>query len=381
MIPPARESSGQELLLRAAFLRGPGALEAWRRWTHDHDLLEADLGHDSARLLPLVYRNLVEHGADEPLLPRLKGVHRYWWCANHALLRRAALLLERLHSDGIPTLMLGGVATALLHYPDVGLRPTARIDVLVPVATAAAATRCLQGLGWRPVDRLTDEAIRYGNATTLVDDGAHRLGLHWRAFATCVGEQADEGLWQRSVPLQILGAPSRAMGPTDALLHTVTVGATSNGTTSEVQWIPDALAIVQAAGAEIDWPLLAQEARARRVLLAFRRRLAYLRRTFDAPLLNGEIEPLHAFPPSSFERARSFARAMGTDATGHALLLVIDYLEGGAGTSARRTLTELPAFLRYQLRHRREPEVRALRRIARVARWLLPGVAAGTGPS
>jgi hypothetical protein len=92
------------------------------------------------------------------------------------------------------------------------------------------------------------------------------------------------------------------------------------------------------------------------------------------------MERLHALPPSGFERARCFARALGTDATGYALLLAIDYLEG-PGTSVRRQLAELPAFLRYQLRHRREPEVRALRCIARVARRLLPGTAAGTGRS
>jgi hypothetical protein len=162
------------------------------------------------------------------------------------------------------------------------------------------------------------------------------------------------------------------MGPTDALLHTVTADVI-DGATSAIEWIPDALAILQAAGAEMDWALLSAEARARRVLVVLRRRLAYLRRAFDIPLLDAGLGLLHVPSPSGFERARSVVRAIGTDATGHTLHLAIDYLEAGRGTRLRRRLTELPAFLRHQLRHRREPEVRALRRVVRVARRLRPG--------
>ena len=89
----------QELLLRAALWRNPSALEAWRRWKGTHSLMGSDLDSHSARLLPLVYKNLSAVGIDEPWMGALKGLYRYWWCANQDLFHRAAALLEQLGVD------------------------------------------------------------------------------------------------------------------------------------------------------------------------------------------------------------------------------------------------------------------------------------------
>src|SRR2546430_6554391 len=51
-----RSSPQQELLLRAALLQGPRAVEAFERWRHLVDVEELD--PDSHRLLPQLYHNL-----------------------------------------------------------------------------------------------------------------------------------------------------------------------------------------------------------------------------------------------------------------------------------------------------------------------------------
>ena len=84
---------------------GRRALEAWDAWKAGHDLIETELDHGSFRLLALVYRNLLTQGADEPLMPRLKGIYRYWWCSNQRLFYRAAGVIRQLESAGIRTIV------------------------------------------------------------------------------------------------------------------------------------------------------------------------------------------------------------------------------------------------------------------------------------
>src|SRR5215469_14327441 len=70
----------QELLLRAAVMRGPVAVEAWGKWKHTVNIEAVDFG--SHRMLPLLYRNLLRHGISDPLLARLKSAYRYYWYQN-----------------------------------------------------------------------------------------------------------------------------------------------------------------------------------------------------------------------------------------------------------------------------------------------------------
>ena len=67
----------QLLLLRAALGSGDEALASWSAWKERVGLDRAEAA--SQRLLPLVYRNLVRLGADDPELPKLKGLPLVMW--------------------------------------------------------------------------------------------------------------------------------------------------------------------------------------------------------------------------------------------------------------------------------------------------------------
>ena len=367
----------QELLLRAALLEGPGAWRAWSEWKATHDLVETDLDRGSFRLLPLVYKNLVAHGAEEPLLPRLKGIYRYSWCSNQQLLYRAAAVIRGLEDAGVSTLVLKGAATSALFYRDAGVRPMSDIDVLVPVARAAAAVAHLGRLGWRPIKPRVADLIRYQHSASLVNDTRETLDLHWHVFRECIQGDANEGFWRRSIPLRILGARTRALGPTDALLHTVVHGMRWNEEPT-VRWIPDAMAILRSGDDAIDWAGLREEARERRLLLRLVRGLDYLRRTLDAPIPDHALERLRATPPSSIERVEYRLLALGPGRGkrlrfGHVQLMMVQYLRLMSHQSLRRKIAELPAYLRYRLRNRSEPAIVAARRIKRGIRRLLQG--------
>src|SRR6202008_4308852 len=111
------------------------------------DLWDAELH----RLLPLVHSKLRAAGVADPDLARLRGLPRRTWYENQVALHRVRPGLDQLRAAGIPTLFLKGAPLALEHYGDLGLRPMADIDVLVPWADAPRALDLLEAAGWSDI--------------------------------------------------------------------------------------------------------------------------------------------------------------------------------------------------------------------------------------
>ena len=65
-----------------------------------YDFFDHPHGDGAFKLYPLVYKRLVAEEVDEPLLPRMKGIYRYWWSSNQRLFAMAAKLLEEIRSQG-----------------------------------------------------------------------------------------------------------------------------------------------------------------------------------------------------------------------------------------------------------------------------------------
>jgi len=365
---------GQELLLRAALTPGPGALEAWEAWKAEHDLIESELDHGSFRLLPLVYRSLLAQGADEPLMPRLKGIYRYWWCSNQRLFHRAANVIGALEQAGIRTLVLKGTSASVAYYRDRGARPMGDIDLLVSHDQASAAVARLGTIGLRPARPRVADLIRYQHSVRMVHDTGEALDLHWHVLAECVHRDADDGFWKRAVPIQVLDAPSLALGPTDALLHAIVHGMRWNAEPT-VRWVADAMTILRSREDAIDWVGLQREATRLRVLLRLRSGLEYLEDKMDAPIPYRALVRLRGTSVASIEHLERRVLTLGSDGRrrlqiGHLLLVMIQYLRFVSGMHPFQALGETPAYLRYRLRGRRGPVFDAMRLVARGARML-----------
>ena len=364
---------GQELLLRAALTPGPGALEAWEAWKGEHDLIESELDHGSFRLLPLVYRNLLAQGADEPLMPRLKGIYRYWWCSNQRLFHRAAAVIRALEQAGIRTLVLKGTAASVAYYRDRGARPMGDIDLLVSHDQAPAAVARLGALGLRPARPRVADLIRYQHSVRMVHDTGEALDLHWHVLAECVHRDADHGFWKRAVPIHVLDAPSVALGPTDALLHAIVHGMRWNAEPT-VRWVADAMTILRSSEDAIDWVGLEREATRLQVVLRLRSGLEYLEERMDAPIPYRALTRLRGTRAASIEHLERRVLTLGADGrrlqVGHLLLVLIQYLRFVSRMNAFQALAETPAYLRYRLRGRRGPLFDAMRFVARGVRML-----------
>ena len=226
----------QLLLLRAALSDGDDALRAWARWSEQVGLDAAERA--SQRLLPLVYANLRRLGADDPELPRLKGLYRHAWYRNQLLFRRVAEVVRRFREAGVETLVLKGIALSVLHYRDSGVRPMEDADVLVRPDRAAEAVGLLLASGWRPLE-VVPAYLEVKHAHPFEHEAGERLDLHWNALWEAA---PDDDLWSAAVPLEVAGEPTLALDPTDQLLH-VCVHGVQWDPTPAIRWVADAVTV------------------------------------------------------------------------------------------------------------------------------------------
>jgi hypothetical protein len=282
-----RPTADHELLLEAATGASEVARAAWKGWNARNELDGVDDG--AQRLLPLVYRHLVDLGIDDPDLGRLKGLYRRSWYRNQIVFRWAGEVVESLRVAGHETMLLKGAALSTLHYRDSGVRPMDDVDILVRSDQAAGALDALGQAGWTTTTAVPREvflAVRHAEELSR-PDGA-RIDLHWNALWQ---PGRDDALWESAVELTIGGERTKALCPTDELLHACVHGAAWNPV-PPIRWAADALTLLGSGGDLIDWERLVAQARRRRVTVALGEGLAYLGDRFGAAVPASVVEEL-----------------------------------------------------------------------------------------
>ena len=284
-----------ELLLRAALGEGDEALAAWKGWKAQVALDDYDFAE--GQLLPLLFRNLSTVAPDDDDIGRLRGVYRFNWSRNHLVSRTAGNALDVLHSAGIETMVLKGLALSVLHYRDMGVREMVDADILVPREQAAAAIEAML-TSFEPVlpDPLGRIPVHHSTPFEHPDGG--ELDLHWYALWQ---SSPDDDFWEASVPLELGQVSSRALCPTDELLHICAHGP-GWGAGPELRWVADAAAVARSSTSELDWGRLVEQARRRRVTVTIARPLEYLRGRIGLPVPDEVLEELAAFPAPRWER-------------------------------------------------------------------------------
>lgn len=292
-----RPTAEQLLVLHAALDEPRTAVAAWENWRAAVEFDHVD--HGSARLLPLVYRNLGPDAFDAEVAGRLKGLYRRAWSQNQLLFKRAAEAIGALEAAGIETLVTKGVSLALLSYGDVGARPMDDADVLVPLARTREAIEVLAAAGWRAGHEDPLAWTQVHHSLDFAGPGGGDVDLHW--FSLWQPARDDE-LWRASVPMEVGGVSTRAPCPADQLLLACVHG-TPWSPLPPFRWIADAVVTVRAAGEGLDWDRVGEEAERRELTVATGAALAYLRDEFDLPVPRRLSDRLAAAPASRHERA------------------------------------------------------------------------------
>jgi hypothetical protein len=342
---PSRQ---QELLLRAAILQGQPALEAWRAWKADVELDLLEPG--SQRLLPLLYQNLVAHGVQHPLLDRLRDRYRSTWVQNQTRFHFMSSLLRSFHEADISTMILKGVALALQHYRDLGLRPLGDIDLLVPTDQVVASIELLSRLGWTPKQlparALTPAIQSIQHGRPFLDPNGRELDLHWHVLHECSYPGADDDFWAAALSTTIHRAPTRVLNPADQLLH-VCVHGSKWEPVPVPWWVADAVAILRTPQGEIDWDRLANHAERRRLILPLGEALSYLRDVVEAPIPASAVQTIRKMPTSRVERMEYAALTNPPGLLGTLPATWVHYLRLARGASGGSLQPHFAGFLQY----------------------------------
>jgi hypothetical protein len=338
-----------ELLLRAALLDGQDVERAWRQVRPGLDL--DSLTTESTRLLPLAWRNLTRLGIDDPLMPRLKGLYRSAWVRNHVLFQELSNVLEAFGTASIDSILLKGAALVDRYYKDVGVRPMVDIDLLVRPSDSHPAMALLEGRGWVHPP-LRSDALEWTSRTLLINKQGLPLDLHWHLIKDFVEPGGDsahlvDSFWAGATPVEFETLSTKVLGPADQLLHVCVHGARW-GSGATLRWVADSITILLSENGVLDWDrLVEQTARVRRSL-QMADALAYVCRTFDAPIPGAVLTRLRKVPTN---RRDTIAHRLGVwkspPLLGGLPQRISQYAELSATWSPGQAAVRFPRFMQH----------------------------------
>ena len=263
----------QELLLQAAFLDEDRAARAWHQAVGVLDFPEMD--GDSIWLLALAHRRAPR--SDE-LSTRIAGLGRRTWYANQLLVEAVGRTVGALDDEGVSSLVLDELPTALTFYPDLAARAIWQGALVVPTSDRATSMHVLQRLGWTPEGRTTDAMLAPARWVHLVEPTGHRLAVLFagRTAGSRAGPQQGH---ERSRPLALGSVEARALGHAPQLVRLCVDGLRWKGRPSAA-WAADATALVRGSPA-LDWTVVVHEASRHNVVRPVRMALGYLATTLE----------------------------------------------------------------------------------------------------
>jgi len=291
----------QLTFLRAALTGAEDAIEAAQERLIADELDSLELG--IRRLLPLFYRTARQSIAGE-LRTNLQSLYLQYWAKNQTLLSRLEKVLAWFQAKGVPTLVLKGMALSLLHYDDMAVRPSSDLDILVPEEQVREVLALLRQDGWTTDYALAGAArrscfYRHIHAIPVTHAEYGELDLHWHVLQTATFRGANRLFWNDSVPLQVNAIATRALNPTDQLLHACVHGFAAN-VVAPIRWVADAITVLQTS--QIDWQRLLSQAKYLHVTAPLGATLSFLRSSFDAAIPAAVIEELMSFPLDRSDR-------------------------------------------------------------------------------
>lgn len=303
-------SEEQELLLQAALLPPEQAGEPFVQWQNVSNPDDVDEG--SRRLYPLLHRNLRRGGVETPYDAVMWHAYVETSGRNQKLIRTLERVLGHLYDAGVPALVLKGAALTVLHYRDRGTRPMNDLDVMVPIELVDRALHVLRDEGWDPVrtDSSRPTAQLHLRHAVSLRQGDDEVDLHWHALSACMDADLDADFWDASVDLLVGGQRSRALAPTDQLLHAFVHGVRYNDF-PPLRWIADAHVVINSSRSELDWDRLLLLSRRYRLAAYTSAALTYLDGLFPTIVPQSVLAAANSLPVSRQDR-REFERMIRT---------------------------------------------------------------------
>jgi hypothetical protein len=208
-------------------------------------LLYAALKSESClELLPPAFRDALHSAARESIGQSL------------ALTRELVRILQEFERRGIPAIPCKGPVVGILAYGDLSYRSFCDLDILVPESHFHIAERVLASLGYHAMLRLSakQEEVYLNNECAMPFQGeanGHIVELHWRLCERNASVRLPlSALWQRAVPVPLLGMTVPSLAPEDLVLYLCVHGAKHRW--ERIEWVAS-IAEIARRHSELDW--------------------------------------------------------------------------------------------------------------------------------
>jgi hypothetical protein len=270
----------EEQLLLACFAPEQAAGLALRRCSRDW----TGSGIDPATrlLLPLVYRRW--QTVDNQVVESGRQVYLATWNRNREHMARLAEIADLFREAGIRWLALKGVALALRHYADFGLRAMSDVDILIEAKDLGRAAVLLKQAGYRADEDATIEAIerqaRVRHAWQFFGELDRNFDLHWRPVNRCYSPDVTKSFWEEAEAVRFGDREILVPSPSHQLFH-VCVHGLQWDWTRKIRWIADALSVL---GEPVNWERVCALAAWSSMNFRLAEALRLLRDRFQAPI-------------------------------------------------------------------------------------------------
>lgn len=174
----------------------------------------------------------------EDLVPRLKGVRKYFLVRNVALLSRATKVLAALAEAGVPLLVVKGGALRMGLLPDIPQK-MADVDVVVPKERFDECRELLAERGFGVEGY-------WSHSVDVSDAQGNCVDVHWCVFKNNMhGEEPTQLIVERGTQVTSHGVTVSVPSPEDAFLKTVANAADNfilvqNGK-GPISWLADCI--------------------------------------------------------------------------------------------------------------------------------------------
>ncbi len=235
------------------------------------------LGRTNPEIMPKRVREPLREARYEQLLTSD-------WCA-----QQAGEVLAALSDQHIPVMVLKGwVLVQLIYQGDHSQRPASDIDLLVSPADTGRAIEILEGLGYKATDmepwpghfqRFLNSGHYVSTAREPGSRPAFNVDLHWGFPDAPYYDRriAVEGLFERSLAVQVAGVAVRSLAIEDMLIYG-SVHMAHHGYNDTLSRYYDMAALMQWAGSGLNWKGVLARASAWKVTWPVRRMLMEVER-------------------------------------------------------------------------------------------------------
>jgi hypothetical protein len=291
--------ANQVLLLKMLFSSNDEVLAHYQKWSEAVPFDSLDGG--SFRLMPMLYKKLAPYGLRDERYEKIKGIYRYTLYKNNIILSGFHKIVQALHGAGIRMILLKGGALIIKYYSDLAVRPMNDIDILIEKHNVKKAMDILCELGWQYSLRIDiDQALRIYPSVTFLSRHGFELDLHWNIMNEYSEKHFVAELWRDASQAEYKDVPIYLLAAEDQVMHNCAHGVKWDALPT-IRWIPDVLAILNAEP-ELSWTALARKCSERKLTMAVRSCLKYLKLNFNAPIPSDALDLLFAQTVSDEEK-------------------------------------------------------------------------------